>query len=86
MMLSSALFGVALTFACASAAAPGGGSWNILVGVDATDPKSKGPVPGHYDMISTEVKKGFHSSFPSSSIVFHQLLLPPILSSSTNAR
>eukprot|EP00729_Bicosta_minor_P018732 gene18732-15755_t len=53
-MLSSALFGVALTFACASAAAPGGGSWNILVGVDATDPKSKGPVPGHYDMISTE--------------------------------
>ena len=47
---------VAAVVACAAAAAaPGGGDWNIEVGVDATDPKGKGPVPGHYDMISTKV-------------------------------
>ena len=40
----------------ATAAGPGGGDWNIEVGVDATDPKGKGPVPGHYDMITTKVK------------------------------
>ena len=42
---------VAAVLACAAAAAaPGGGDWNIAVGVNAI---TKGK--GHYDMISTKV-------------------------------
>ena len=52
---SKMLIFVAAVLACAAAAAaPGGGDWNIEVGVNAIT-KGKGPVPGHYDMISTKV-------------------------------
>lgn len=47
---SKMLIFVAAVLACAAA----GGGWSVEVGVNAIT-KGKGPVPGHYDMISTKV-------------------------------
>ena len=48
-------FMAAVAAAVANGAAPGNGAWSIQVGVDSTDEHTKGPVPGHYDMITTKV-------------------------------